>query len=73
MPRGVMNRLLRRRGPLGGLEPAFAVAVVTIDPVLDIGRRLAGLRQALFFSGSGRSGFRGSGIEQGVEGIRGCW
>jgi hypothetical protein len=74
--RGVMmNRLFHRRDPLGGLKPAFAVAVETIDPVLAIGRRLAGLRQALLFGGSLRGGFRRSRsglVEQGGEGIREC-
>jgi len=67
-----MYWLLHRRDPLGGLEPAFAVAVVTIDPVLTVGRRLAGLQQARLFGGSRRSGFPGSGIEQGSKGIRRC-
>jgi hypothetical protein len=53
------------------LEPAFAMAIETIDPALAVGR-LAGMRQALLFGGARRSGFRGSGIEQKVKGIRRC-
>jgi hypothetical protein len=71
----MMNRLLHRRDPLGGLEPAFAVAVETIDPVLAFGRRLAWLRQALLVGGNLRGGFRRSRsglVEQGGEGIREC-
>jgi hypothetical protein len=44
------------------------MAIETIDPVLAVGR-LAVMRQALLFGGAGRSGFRGSGIEQEVKGI----
>ena len=47
------NRLLHPRGPRGDLEPTFAVAVQTIDPVLAISRRLAGSRQALIFREAG--------------------
>src|SRR5256885_16552980 len=68
----MMYWLLHRRDPLGGLEPAFAVAVVTIDPVLTVGRRLAGLQQARLFGGRRRSGFPRGGIEQGSKGVRRC-
>jgi hypothetical protein len=39
-----MNRFLRRRDLIGDVEPAFTNAIETIDPVLAIGRRLAGMR-----------------------------
>ncbi len=58
--------------PLGGLEPAFAAALGTIDPVLAVSRQLTGLRQALLPSGSGRSDFFRSGAEQVSNRIRGC-
>ena len=64
------NLFLHRRDPLSGLEPAFAVAVETIDPALAGRRRLAGPRQALLFRGSGRSGLRGSGVEEVGKRIR---
>ena len=67
----MMNRLLRRRDLIGDLEPAFALAIETIDLVLAVGR-LAGTRHALLFGRGGRWGFRGSGIEQEVKGIRRC-
>ena len=64
------NLFLHRRDPLSGLEPAFAVAVKTIDPALAGRRRLAGPRQALLFRGSGRSGLRGSRVEEVGKRIR---
>src|SRR5262249_42975862 len=58
LPRGLTtNRLPRKRGVLLGLEPAFAVAIVTIDPALAGSCRRPRLPQALIWSGSGhRSG-----------------
>ncbi len=46
------------------LKPASALAFHPIDPVLAIGGRLAGPRQALCFRGSGRRGCGGTGIEE---------
>jgi hypothetical protein len=65
-PRGAMtSRLFRQRAVFRGLEPAFAVAIVTIDPVLAGGCLLAGLRQAIVLGGSGRrSRLLGSGIAE---------
>ena len=70
-----MNGFPRQCGARVGLEPALAVAVVTIDPALAGSRRLAGLQQALLLSGSGsgrrsRRLGRGIGREQVGEGIR---
>ena len=66
--RGAMTNLLLHRGLLSGLEPAFAVAVETVDPALAGRRRLAGPRQALLFRfrGSRRRGLRGATLNQSV-------
>ena len=65
MSRGaILDRLLHRLCPFGALVPASAPAFHPIDPVLAVGGRLAGPRQALHFRGTGRGGWRGISIEE---------
>ena len=61
----LLNQLLRPLSSFGDLEPASALAFHPIDPVLAIGGRLAGPRQALLLPrkrAQGRGG--GTGIEE---------
>ena len=65
-----INRLVHRMSRFGGLEPAFAVTIEMIEPVLAQHRRVAGLQHArLAGAGTGAAASLGAGLNKSVKGF----